>query len=381
MTVFKGYMKILKKNIGLVIIYLVIFFSVAMALQAAASKEHLEDFEKARVDIAVADNDQSTLSHALTDYLKTIHNVSEISSDPSVMQEELFYRNVEYIVVIPENFYESCMVNGESISVTKVPGSYSAYYVDQQLENCLNTMRTYLEAGFSKEEAAAAILDEKRGEVTMLNTDGNGSTPGWLYYFRYMPYLFLAVLCYVMGYVLMAFKKDDIPKRMQASVISARRQSLEGLLAMFVMGGGLWGIGMAGAILMYGKTFPGSENFGYYVLNTLVMMAVALSLSYLIGLFVKNSNMLNGLSNIVSLGMCFLSGVFVPMSVMDKKVLKIAQFLPVYWYEDINETLARYHSVSGNIATDIWKSLGIEVMFALAFVAIILALSKYKRQK
>ena len=80
-------------------------------------------------------------------------------------------------MVIPEDFYESCMVNGESISVTKVPGSYSAYYVDQQLENCLNTMRTYLEAGFSKEEAAAAILDEKRGEVTMLDTDGNGSTP------------------------------------------------------------------------------------------------------------------------------------------------------------------------------------------------------------
>ena len=90
MTVFKGYMKILKKNIGLVIIYLVIFFSVAMALQAAASKEHLEDFEKARVDIAVADNDQSTLSHALTDYLKTIHNVSEISSDPLLCRKSFF---------------------------------------------------------------------------------------------------------------------------------------------------------------------------------------------------------------------------------------------------------------------------------------------------
>ena len=75
----------------------------------------------------------------------------------------------------------------------------------------------------------------------MLDTDGNGSTPGWLYYFRYMPYLFLAVLCYVMGYVLMAFKKNDIPERMQASAVSARRQSLEGLLAMFVMGGGFMG--------------------------------------------------------------------------------------------------------------------------------------------
>ena len=39
MTVFKGYMKILKKNIGLVVMYLVIFFSVALALQAAAGKE------------------------------------------------------------------------------------------------------------------------------------------------------------------------------------------------------------------------------------------------------------------------------------------------------------------------------------------------------
>ena len=127
MTVFKGYMKILKKNIGLVIIYLVIFFSVAMALQAAASKEHLEDFEKARVDIAVADNDQSTLSHALTDYLKTIHNVSEISSDPSVMQEELFYRNAEYIVQIPKDFYKTCIVQDNPISVTKIPGSYTSY--------------------------------------------------------------------------------------------------------------------------------------------------------------------------------------------------------------------------------------------------------------
>lgn len=76
---------------------------------------------------------------------------------------------------------------------------------------------------------------------------------------------------------------------MQASAVSARRQSLEGLLAMFIMGGGLWGIGMAGAILMYGKPFLSSENFEYYVLNTLVMMAVALSLSYLIGLFVKTA--------------------------------------------------------------------------------------------
>ena len=167
MTVFKGYMKILKKNIGLVIIYLVIFFSVAMALQAAASKEHLEDFEKARVDIAVADNDQSTLSHALTDYLKTIHNVSEISSDPSVMQEELFYRNAEYIVQIPKDFYKTCIVQDNPISVTKIPESYTSFYVDQQINAWLNNVRTYIASGFSQKEAAKAALEQPSSRVSM----------------------------------------------------------------------------------------------------------------------------------------------------------------------------------------------------------------------
>ena len=38
MTVFKCYMKILRQNIGLVIMYLAIFFSVAIVMQFAAGK-------------------------------------------------------------------------------------------------------------------------------------------------------------------------------------------------------------------------------------------------------------------------------------------------------------------------------------------------------
>ena len=341
-------MKILKNNIGLVSIYLVIFFSIAMALQASAKKDHLEDFEKTRIDLAIADQDDSTLSHALTDYLKTIHNVYEISAE---------------------------------LSVTKVPGSYSSFYVDQQINVWLNSIRTYTAAGFSQKEAASAALEQSASEVTMYQDDETTiETPGYTYYFRYIPYLFLAVLCYSMGYILLAFRKEDIQKRMLASAISTRRQNLEGLLAMFTISLVLWLIVVAGAGIMYGNELLTSKVLGYYLLNTFLMLTIALSLAYLIGLFMKNNNMLNGITNIVSLGMCFLSGVFVPINIMDKNVLKIAQFLPVYWYESINETLSRYHVVSGKIAVDIWKSMGIEIMFTLALLALILAVSKYKRQ-
>ena len=78
-------------------------------------------------------------------------------------------------------------------------------------------------------------------------------TPGYTYYFRYIPYLFLAVLCYSMGYILLAFRKEDIQKRMLASAISTRRQNLEGLLAMFTISLVLWLIVVAGAGIMYGN--------------------------------------------------------------------------------------------------------------------------------
>lgn len=374
-------MKILKKNIGLISIYLIIFFSTAMILQASAKKEHLEDFEKTRINLAIADQDDSTLSHALTEYLKTIHNVYRISAEPTVMQEELFYRNAEYIVQIPKDFYKTCIVDENPLSVTKVPGSYSSFYVDQQIDAWLNSIRTYTAAGFSQKEAATAALEQSVSEVTMYHDEETAvETPGYTYYFRYIPFLFLAVLCYSMGYILLAFRKEDIQKRMLASAISTRRQNLEGLLAMFTISLLLWLIAVVGAGVMYGKELLTSKVLGYYLLNTFLMLTIALSLAYLIGLFMKNINMLNGFSNIISLGICFLSGVFVPMNIMDKKVLMVAQFLPVYWYENVNETLSRYHVVSGKVAVDIWKSMGIEVMFTFALLALILAVSKYKRQ-
>ncbi len=53
------------------------------------------------------------------------------------------------------------------------------------------------------------------------------------------------------------------------------------------------------------KDLLASGVLTYYLLNTFDDDGLAVSVSYLLGLFVKNSNMLNGLSNIVSLGMCF----------------------------------------------------------------------------
>ncbi len=381
MTVFKCYMKILRQNIGLVIMYLAIFFGVAAVMQFAAGKSEDSLFETASINLGVVNEDGGTLSKGLVDYLSGIHHVVLMENDPEQLQENLFYRNVEYILQIPADFYETCMVNGESLKVTKVPGSYSSFYVDQQISSYLNTIETYLAAGFSQEEAIQAVKEETHEPVTKLTFDsGTSDTSPYVYYFRYIPYLFLGALCYTMGYILMAFKKGDILKRMEASAISVRRQSIEGLLATGVIGAALWLMGIIGVTAMYGSSFWQSGLCVYYILNTLTMLVAALALSYLIGMFITNSNLLSGVANLVSLAMCFLCGVFVPMDVMDKSVLKFAQFLPVYWYEQVNEILSRHHALNAEMLGKVRMGMGIQLLFAAAFISLILVVSRYRKE-
>ena len=381
MTVFKCYMKILRQNIGMIIIYLGIFFSVALVMQMAAGKSENSLYTNASINIGVVQEDQGVLAQGFIDYLDSIHNVILMKKDPEALQENLFYRNVEYIVQIPADFYETCLLKNEPLKVTKVPGSYSSYYVDQQISSYINTIRTYLAAGFSQEEAIQGVKTEVHEPVTKLYSDSASSDQvPYIYYFRYIPYLFLGALCYTMGYILMAFKKGDIQKRMEASAISVRRQSLEGLLAMGVIGAFLWLLGILGVSMMYGNTFLGSALRGYYIVNTLLMLIVALSLSYLIGMFIPNSNILSGVANLVSLSMCFLCGVFVPMNLMDKSVLKVSQFLPVYWYEQVNEILSRHHTLTPELLEKIRISMGIQILFAVVFVCLILVVSRYRKE-
>lgn len=381
MTVFKCYMKILKQNLGLVFLYLGIFFSVSIVLQMAAQKGEDSLYQTTSIDLGVVNPDDSLLSSGFVDYLSQIHHVTIMENDPETLQENLFYRNVEYIIQIPADFYKTCIQNGESLKVTKVPGSYSSYYVDQQISSYLDTMRTYLAAGFSQEEAITALKSQVHEPVTKLSSNSVSTDKSPLvYYFRYIPYLFLGALCYTMGYILMAFKKGDIQKRMAASAISSRRQTLEGLLAMGIIGAGLWFLGILGAVLMYRNSFLDSRMLPYYLLNTLLMLIVALSLSYLIGMFINNSDLLSGAANIVSLSMCFLCGVFVPMDVMDKSVLKVSQFLPVYWYEQVNEILSSHISLTFQLQEKVWLGMGIELLFAVVFVFLIMVVTKHRRE-
>lgn len=380
MAVFKAYMKIARKNIWMILLYLGIFFCVTILFQRFVP-EGAEGYTAESVPVGIVDEDGGEAAESLINYIGRTNETILLEDDRESLQEDLFYRNVGYIVRIPEGFMEKCILGEEKIEAVTVPGTYAGYYVDQQVNSYMVYARSYAAAGFTETEIASAMAHRDKAEVTLVDFSGNaGQVPAYTFYYRYLPYLLLSVLGYVMGYILMGFRRGSLPQRMRASAVPERRQSVEGLAASLVIALALWGVSAAVSVVMYRQDIFESGKLIWYLLNSLVMMLTALSLAYLVGTLVKSSNALSGIVNIISLGMCFVCGVFVEISYLSAEVRKAAQFLPVYWYETVNTLLTDHGTVAGSTRTAVLSGIGIQIVFAIAFVCVTLAVAKRSRR-
>ncbi|MDD3141337.1 MAG: ABC transporter permease, partial [Lachnospiraceae bacterium] len=367
------------------IMYMVIFMLITILIQTAfTSSKSTSTFAATSLNIAVIDRDGGMLAKGLLSYLDAKHKLVDVPDNKKDMQEALFYRNVEYIVIIPKNFEEQFLGNKEAIKTTKVPGSFTGLYVDQQINTFLNSIRVYTAGGYSITKAINSTMEQGKLEanVTVIDRNGNGGEiTVYTYMFQYMPYLFIGVLCFAMSLVMVMFRNKEIKRRMLCSSVSIGRQNGQAIAAFLVVGIGFWMIAMMLPIIMYGKEFLTSVNLKYYLLNSFIFMLVALSMSFLVGIIAKNSNVINNIVNVLALGLCFLGGVFVPLSMLGNGVKKVAQFLPTYWYEQVNGIIGEYGELSEELLKSIYKGMGIQIIFAIACVCVGLAVSKLQEQE
>ena len=81
-------------------------------------------------------------------------------------------------------------------------------------------------------------------------------------------------------------------------------------------------------------------------------------------------------SNVLALGMSFLTGVFVPLEFLGEGIIRFAHFLPSYWYILGVRFIDSY--VTGDALTELWQYMGIQMLFAMAVLAVGLAYSRAK---
>lgn len=369
----------------MIVMYLCIFLSVCMVIQRSLGSAGISGgFSSVKVNVGIVDRDGGILARTLTDYLDREQNLVEIEDREETIQEELFYRNVSYVLVIPEGIEEACRAGKAAVQAIKVPDSYDGYYLDACVNNLLNQVRTYLAGGFTMEEACRSALElgEKKGTVTLLDLNGHeGARTDYNYYFAYLPYGLLGSMIMSMSVVIMEFKKRSVSQRMRCSAVPFLWQQVSAIGAFFLVGIFTWGIYILAQACLYAGGMFQDANTLYYILNSLSCMLVAMALAYVSGMLAHTPASLNGLNNVLSLGLCFLGGVFVPIEMLGDGMEKISRFTPTYWYSKINGILGNYGELGRELKGEIFQGLLIQVLFAAACIAVTMAVKKALERK
>lgn len=370
MIVFKCFLRMAKRNGGMMLLYFSIFLTICVSMQFLTDGKGVEDFQEESLNVAVIDRDGSALARELTKYLGQRHRLVDMPDDPDVIQEELFYRNVHYVAIIPQGF-------AGKLQTVKIPGASSAFYVDQQINQFLNRVKVLEAAGFRGEEIyeKAAEIEKAETKVKLLDKNGHGGVwAPYAYMFQYMPYIILSIICYVIGYIMIGFRKRDVRRRMNCAAMPPWRQNAQLALGYLVLGVGVWAVCMLMPFVLYGKDYRTDSNMPLYMANALAVTLVSLAIAFVVGAVVRKEVVISGVVNVISLGMSFVCGVFVSMDVLGKGVRTFAQFLPFYWYESVNQILAMNASFTAQQQWDIWKGLGIQGLFAAAILSVGMAL-------
>lgn len=380
MTVFKTVLKIVNKYKFTILLYTVmlIFFGGTNF----KTNNNSISYVATKPDIFIVNCDEETgITKDLIDYLSKNTNVKDLKNDEESLNDALFYRDVSYIIYIPENFRND-FLNGKNPEIPiKTTQEYNSVLAENLLDNYIKTATIYRNLNLSEEELIQkvnqAIHVSTEVEVTS-KLDTNTLSQVTLY-FNFLNYCILAGCVYVICLLLSSFHEKNIYKRMVIGSTNYKTLNRKLLFSMGIISFVLWIFYIALAFVLLGKVVI-SEHGILYVLNSFIFMICAMTIAFLIGTLINNKTAINGIINVVALGSSFLCGAFVPMEWLPNSVLRIAHVLPTYWYIKSNELLKTIEIFNFSTLKPILLNMLVILGFSFVFVLITNVVSNKKRK-
>src|SRR5574344_2155449 len=144
MVQLKTFFKILKSIAPTLGLYLGIFLVITTINVNMRSDQKDSGYTNTKVDVAIIDHDESALSKGLTEYIGENAKVNKIIETDTGMEDALFQRVAEYIIIIPQNYQQDIMA-GKNVTLQskEVPGAYSAIFAKNMIDQYLSTFESY----------------------------------------------------------------------------------------------------------------------------------------------------------------------------------------------------------------------------------------------
>ncbi len=380
MTVFKAFLKVLNKCKIPIIIYTVIlvFFS---AFNMQTSEKNVS-FTASKPNILIVNKEKEEgITKSFISYLNKNSNVINIVGSEEKIDDALFYRDVSYVIYVPEDFSEEIIAGKSPEIKVKTVGDYGASLANMMVERYLKIANVYSDVAGSEEELVSLIDDTLATKVDVKITSklDSNSIEKAAFYHNFLNYCILAGTIYVICLILSSFKEENIKKRTMVSSMSNKEYNTTLLLSNGLFAFALWIFYVVLSFILLGKIMNTMHGL-FFIINSFIFTFCALTIAFLIANLVSNKNAVNGIVNVIALGSSFLCGSFVPASMLPNFVLKIAHALPSYWYIKTNDLLKNVEVFNMDSIKPILTNMFIIICFSIVFIIITTVVSSKKRK-
>ena len=379
MTVFKTFWKIIKKYKGTIILYTVMLVSFGGI--NLSSKEANLNFTNEKPDVLIVNRGENKgLTKNLIDYLSQNTNIVQIENFEEKRNDALFYRDVNYIIYINDDYREK-ILNGENVTLDiKSTNDYSAHLAEMILNKYL-TVQNLLRAYTTNEQELINKINKTLKEETKVVVSSKVDKTAEnkvSRYFNFASYSILAAIIFIITLVMTSFKEKTINKRITVSSMNYKKHNnlllISGLAYVLV----LWLLYTLLAIILLKSSVLNTKGL-LYILNSLVFSLSALTFALLISTLVKNKDAIGGIVNVVALGSAFLCGAFLPVEYLGSNVLKLAHIFPAYYYINTNNKIMSAEIIDKTLLTNILPNTLTLILFMILFIIINNLITKQKR--
>lgn len=367
MTVFKGFLQVLIRNIAFVILFTTIM--VVMGLTVfQTSPSSSGDFTPSKPTVLVINRGNDTaLTRSFNSYLAGQTKKADTGSSEREIDDALYYETLSYVVYLPHDFTTTILKGEKPVVDIKTRASSESASAEVLVSRFLRLATGYGQYLTDEDELVKAVnsslkLDSKVSLTSHLDQKTLHNVTA-LYNFG--SYTLLAGGAYVITMILAAFSVVNIRKRTLVSPARPIRIDLSliagcALIVAFLVALNV----LLVRILLPGIADTGRE--GLYALNIAAFGLPVLAIGFFIAKITNNKEALGAIINVVALASAFLCGAFIPRELMPDAVVAIGKALPSFYYIDNNNALAEMTSFTGAAASQFWENIGVQVGYALA---------------
>ena len=380
MIVFKTFLKVIRSYRIPILLYTAIL--VGFGAINIQTSDQTNQFVATKPNIYIINHDDEVgITADFISYLEDHATIADLKNEDQALQDALFYRDVNYIVEIPNGFRKDFLASKEPQLNIQSTGDYKASLAEMMVKRYMKTAVLYEQTYDDETKIIDGIAStlKKEAPITVTSTLDTKGLMKAKFFYNFMNYSLLAGCVYVICLALSSFRQEKIKNRTMISSVHYRAYNRQLLLANGVFALVLWGIYVALSMLLIGKIMY-SMHGAIFVLNSFVFMVCALSIGFLIANITNNKGAINGILNVIALGSSFLCGAFVPMEWLPDVVLKLAHILPSYWYIKSNEMIYTLEQINMNTLEPVLWNMGVICLFTIGFL-MVSNLIVYKKRK